>query len=502
MALLDFNGIERYIRLPPSGRELMANPRNIEYVLKCDPREGPPAGPEPDDVSKYTLRDLRTTSHVFAGATEHMVRWGMTNNVKARKLGRPKDRPEPQHLSTTQIEFALDLLAAMAFTMYCFPPSKRSPSNNGRTCDQNSSPNVSHVPGKRITEYKTLVLQRMKASGMLNVSDYGKDYNYCPADLNDDLHALAALNAEIHFDLLDTHLTRHVDFRWYDRSLQEFFVARWLSRYAQSEDRELLRCWRYGSLNAAASTLYGPLWGFLAEMPRAVGRNRVWVRTVGVLFERSACRCSEMIYRAWPTLQGSRSGQEILDAWQEEYQLLLADPGAKGDVARCIRDGFRPCVETSEKTFLMGPAADEYWHYGSREQHLVTLTPFCLHQHAVTNAQYELFDPDHEYYRWGDGNLSHPVGEEAIDHPVVYVTWFDAWVFARWTKSILPTEAQWEYACRGGPVPYQAFHFGNSPSSLLANFNGNYSHDGANRGPFVARYYASRVLPAECLRAI
>src|SRR5207245_7185280 len=105
-------------------------------------------------------------------------------------------------------------------------------------------------------------------------------------------------------------------------------------------------------------------------------------------------------------------------------------------------------------------------------QHPVTMSPFRMHVFPVTNAQYELFDPAHHKARWGEE--SHPAGEAARDDPVVYVTWYQAWCFAQWTGNHLPTEAQWEYGCRGGASSYQTFHFGDSLSSSQANFDGNY----------------------------
>ena len=87
--------------------------------------------------------------------------------------------------------------------------------------------------------------------------------------------------------------------------------------------------------------------------------------------------------------------------------------------------------------------------------------------------------------------------------PVVGVTWHDAVAFAAWASTVtgenyrLPTEAEWEAACRGGLVG-QAFPWGNAPPEqgrhFLANYNPNpYDKDGflysAPVGSFPANGY-------------
>lgn len=81
-------------------------------------------------------------------------------------------------------------------------------------------------------------------------------------------------------------------------------------------------------------------------------------------------------------------------------------------------------------------------------QHNVTLKAFWIDKYEVTNLQYKKFidetnrkSPNHFE------NRTYPQGKE--DHPVTYVSWYDAKAYCEWAGKRLPTDEEWEKAARG-----------------------------------------------------
>lgn len=138
-------------------------------------------------------------------------------------------------------------------------------------------------------------------------------------------------------------------------------------------------------------------------------------------------------------------------------------------------------------TFQMGSPRSERERDSKEELHEVTITrPFYLGVYEVTQAQ---------FVKAGTGakNRSAFKGD---DRPVENVEWVVAKEFCQKLSALpaeqkagrkyrLPTEAEWEYACRAGTRT--AFHFGNSLSSRQANFNGNYPAGDGKPGKYLRR---------------
>jgi formylglycine-generating enzyme required for sulfatase activity len=158
--------------------------------------------------------------------------------------------------------------------------------------------------------------------------------------------------------------------------------------------------------------------------------------------------------------------------------------------------------------FMMGSPESEKGRHNDEPQHRVRITkPFYLGQYPVTLGQFLTFYHDANYKleteRDGKGDFGTatnmkntkrpwaPGFENGNDHPVVFVSWNDAVAFCEWLSRKegrsyrLPTEAQWEYACRAGTTT--PFNFGSVLNGHQANCNGNYPYGTKEKGPYLER---------------
>ena len=134
--------------------------------------------------------------------------------------------------------------------------------------------------------------------------------------------------------------------------------------------------------------------------------------------------------------------------------------------------------------FLMGSPAGEGYD-SEKPQHQVTVPPFFMGKYAVTQAQWRAVASLPKVERDLDPDPSHLKGGY---RPVEQVNWYDAVEFCkRLSKKTgreyrLPSEAEWEYACRAGTTT--PFYFGATISTDLANYDGNYTFADGPKGQY------------------
>ncbi|MDR0895222.1 MAG: SUMF1/EgtB/PvdO family nonheme iron enzyme [Prevotellaceae bacterium] len=131
-------------------------------------------------------------------------------------------------------------------------------------------------------------------------------------------------------------------------------------------------------------------------------------------------------------------------------------------------------------TFTMGSSKWELKRGSDEVQHQVTLSSFYIGKYEVTQGQWKAVMGDNpSYFKKGD------------DYPVEYVSWNDIQTFlqklnaATGKRYRLPTEAEWEYACRAGSTT--PFNTGNNLTTSQANYDGNYPYNGNAEGTYLER---------------
>ena len=147
----------------------------------------------------------------------------------------------------------------------------------------------------------------------------------------------------------------------------------------------------------------------------------------------------------------------------------------------------------------------------SETQHQVKVSEFYLCKYAVTVAEFKTFIEESGYQteaekenssriwdgkEWKDKegiNWRHGVSgnerlPEEYKHPVLHVSWNDAVVYCDWLSKKsgktfrLPTEAEWEYACRAGTIT--PFNTGENLTTDQANYDGNYPYNNNQKGEY------------------
>ena len=134
-------------------------------------------------------------------------------------------------------------------------------------------------------------------------------------------------------------------------------------------------------------------------------------------------------------------------------------------------------VEIPGGTFIMGSPANEAERFSNEgPQHQVTVPGFFMAKYQLTQAQYQTIMG------------SNPSAFKGNNRPVERVSWNDAVKFCEKLSQKtgknykLPSEAEWEYACRAGTTT--PFYFGESITPELVNYDGNYTYASAPKGQY------------------
>ena len=199
------------------------------------------------------------------------------------------------------------------------------------------------------------------------------------------------------------------------------------------------------------------------------------------------------------------TGREIRERAERETQPNEGTP-------RTFRD--RDCdecplmVKVPAGEFMMGaPKWEPESHLSQMPQHWVTIpAPFAVSKYEVTVDEYRHFVKDTRrrteggcgnwisrskkwqqlpHRRWNSPGFAET---QTGKHPVVCVSWEDAQAYAKWLSRKtnrmyrLLTEAEWEYAARAGTTG--PFHFGETISTDLANYDGDFIYNNSPKGEY------------------
>ena len=477
----------RFGELAPAGRRLARVPRYGRLMALLPPERFAQLTNE-----ATTLWELYNYVAAERGAATGMLDDGLRAEPACR-LGwhhEGKKPPKTVNFRIYQVRLAHDILGAVAFEMFA------------QGSDGEQAHPLFHIEAD-LNTFLDAARDRLVNAGAYFYSVKAA----IPADFfTTDWESLIAMDSHGLKNFIFSADGRDGRLQWTDISTATYFAAYWACKWGGADEWAYTRRWIVDPVtdeNAA----FREFWQFAIDLPPdAIDRDR-WIELFSPLYTRPTnpnthpVRSTEFLYRSWERMRGSVAQQEFLN--DLNHSTLTGDPK--------WREGFIALAQPKSSlpgdtgTFVMGASAEEdpEWDRGDNPQHPVQLTAYRLHQFCVTNRDYEIFDPRHKSHRWSDGNHSAVAKKKPNaddDYPAVNVSWYDAWCFAQWLGAVeiggrscrvsLPSEAQWEYACRAGrktPFTFCKGHPGLSITPDVCNFDGNHMWPDGTKLPKMAK---------------
>ena len=217
-----------------------------------------------------------------------------------------------------------------------------------------------------------------------------------------------------------------------------------------------------------------------------------------------------LVLADWLEEQNDPRGELVRLLYQPDYEHART-PEQRNARLRELLDSVPPLFENTLNAHFVWVPPGTFWMGGGGgkpgEQQRRIKPGFALGAFPVTQAQWQVVMGNNPSYfsRTGAGrNKVKDISDADLwQFPVETVSWEDVQKFieklnekerARGSLYRLPTEAEWEYACRGRAISKEesSYHFyfaspTNELSSKEANFNGNYPVGEAEQGPFLKR---------------
>ncbi len=283
------------------------------------------------------------------------------------------------------------------------------------------------------------------------------------------------------------------------------------------------RSQHFANLAADIIASLGGAYATFAERLRLAQRKETWPRNL-FHFEPVESEMAQLLRMPEPELVAFSTVSELeLEPLKFSFQFATADGelktgsakgyreafsvaeaplrGQRSPSARAATGAFLPMLHIPPGRFLMGSPANEPGRYHDEgPQHEVQLKEFFLSQTPITQAQWRAV-AQWQRREYEDGELwpealdADPVAKlddaerfSGEQRPVVNVSWHDAMAFCQRLRLrtgknyTLPSEAQWEYACRAGTTT--PFHLGDTISTKLANYDGSDAYGDGAEGDF------------------